>query len=142
MGIKITPADKAFSLCIRERSNWTCDRCDTFYPEGKRMALHCSHYHGRGKYSTRFDPNNCWAHCFGCHRYLSAHPAEFTAWALEKLGDGLFEIVCERAQDMKLGRLAKREAKEIAKYYRDQHKNMRTQREIGIEGRIEIVGYF
>jgi hypothetical protein len=58
------------------------------------------------------------------------------------LGDGLFEIVCERAQDMKLGRLAKREAKEIAKYYRDQHKNMRTQREIGIEGRIEIVGYF
>jgi hypothetical protein len=140
--IKRTPADIAFSKCIRERSGWTCERCDTFYPEGKRQALHCSHFHGRGKWSVRFDPNNAFTHCYGCHQYLGSRPLEFTAWAVDKLGSTFFEILTERAGDTNLGRRAKREAKQIAKYYRDQHANMLTQRDLGITGRIAVVGYF
>ena len=42
--IKRTPADKAFSDCVRSASEWTCERCHTYYEEGRRMGLHCSHF--------------------------------------------------------------------------------------------------
>jgi hypothetical protein len=106
------------------------------------MGIHCSHFHGRGKWSVRFEPDNAMAACFGCHRILGSQPDEHRRLFEARLGQERYEVLLEKANDTKLGRLAKREAKEIAKYYRDQHKNMRTQREIGIEGRIEIVGYF
>lgn len=139
--IKRTAADAAFSKCIRERSGWTCERCGAQHQQNS-IGLHCSHFHGRGKWSVRFDPGNAFAHCYGCHQYLGSRPNEFTNWAIEKLGEGLFEIILERAQDTRLGRIAKREAKEIARYYRDQHKDMLAKRDLGVDGRIEVVGYF
>lgn len=139
--VKRTPADIAFSKCIRERAGWCCERCGAQH-QTNSMGLHCSHFHGRGKWSVRHDPDNAFAHCYGCHQYLGGRPQEFADWVRHKQGDGLFEIVLERANDTKLGRLAKREAKAIAKYYRDQHRNMLTQRDLGITGRLEIVGYF
>ena len=42
MAIKITPADTAFSKCVKERADWKCERCGTQYQEGDR-GLHCSH---------------------------------------------------------------------------------------------------
>lgn len=139
--IKRTAADIAFSKCIRERNGWKCERCGAQH-ERNSQGLHASHFKGRGKWATRFDPSNVFSHCYGCHSYLGSHPDEFADWVYSQLGDGLYEIVLERANDTKLGRTAKREAKEIAKHYRDQHKNMLAARENGVTGRIEFFGYF
>ena len=35
--------DAIFSLLIRERSSWCCERCGEFVVEGERQRLHCSH---------------------------------------------------------------------------------------------------
>lgn len=83
--VKIDKADKLFSLYIRTRDKWTCQRCGRKY-EPPTQALHNSHFQGRGKENTRFDPDNCVALCYGCHRYFTSHPAEHYIWQVERLG--------------------------------------------------------
>lgn len=125
--IKKTPADNAFSNCVRERAGWCCERCGTYYPEGKRMGLHCSHFHGRGNWGVRFDPNNAFSHCFGCHRYFEANPHEFREWVAEKIGDGAYEMLLERKNDVSIGKMVRRTKGrgDIAKHYREELKKMR-----------------
>lgn len=83
--VKIDKADKAFSLYIRTRDKWTCQRCHTRY-EPPTGALHCSHFMGRGKESTRFDEDNADALCYGCHQYFTSHPIEHYEWQVERKG--------------------------------------------------------
>ncbi len=83
--MKIDSADKYFSLYVRTRDNWTCQRCFTKYTPPTK-GLHCSHLMGRGKEATRYEPLNATALCHGCHSYLTAHPAEHTAFQVKRLG--------------------------------------------------------
>jgi len=138
--IKIKAADKWFSLCIRERACWKCERCGTYYPEDRRMGIHCSHFHGRGKWATRHDPDNCEALCYGCHSYMEQHPDIHRSRELKRLGEGLYEIVKTKSQDTTLGRLAKRSEKAISKHYRDEYRRMLTLRDEGVTGRINFEG--
>lgn len=96
-GVRIDQADKFFSLFIRYRDNWTCQRCFTKY-EPVTNALHNSHFWGRARESTRFDPVNCVAHCHGCHSYLTASPEEHRAWKLKQIGQAEYDRLMVRAQ--------------------------------------------
>ena len=136
--IKRTPADKAFSDCIRSAAEWTCERCHTYYPEGGRMGLHCSHYHGRGKWGIRFCVDNAESLCYGCHQYLGANPNLHTDHKVGMLGHGAIDILREKSNDTSLGRMAKREVKFIAKYYREEFKRIHQLRLDGVIGKIEI----
>lgn len=90
--MKLTPADIAFSQYIRTRDKWTCQRCGTKYKPPTR-ALHCSHFMGRGKEATRFEPLNADAMCYGCHKYLTAHPAEHMAWQIARKGQEVVDRI-------------------------------------------------
>jgi len=136
--IKRTPADKAFSDCIRSAAEWSCERCHTFYPEGGRMGLHCSHYHGRGKWGIRFCVENAESLCYGCHQYLGAHPYLHTDHKMNIHGQAAMDILREKANDTSLGRMAKREVKFIAKHYREEFKRIHQLRLDGVIGKIEI----
>ena len=140
--MKRTPADDAFSRCVRERANWTCELCKTVHPDaqatGRSRALHCSHFIGRGNWSVRFDAFNAFCHCYACHvrfgsdKYLQEkHHAE-VFW----IGQSFF--IKERKQDTKLGRFARKSQKEIAKHYRHEYERMRALRADGQRGRIEF----
>lgn len=83
--IKIDPADKAFSLFVRTKAGWKCERCLTQY-KPPTSALHCSHFFGRGKESVRFELINATALCMGCHLYFTAHPVEHYDWQVKRLG--------------------------------------------------------
>jgi len=97
MKVKLRPTDKLFSKYIRKRDNYTCQRCRTVYPNGGR-GLHCSHYWGRGRENTRFDPENCIALCFGCHHIWGGDGRdEYTEYMQNKLGDERFEHLRIRA---------------------------------------------
>ena len=122
-GIKTTPADQAFSLCVRARAGWRCEVCNTQYQKGAQ-GLHCSHFHGRGNWGVRLDPDNASAHCFGCHQKMGANPHEHTDWTRNKLGEFRYQALIERKNDISLGKLyRKTKGKgEIAKHYRDQLK--------------------
>lgn len=90
--VKIDVADKAFSQYIRTRDKWTCQRCQKRY-EPPTMALHCSHFQGRGKEATRFHPDNADALCYGCHQYFTSHPAEHYAWQVMRKGQDLVDEI-------------------------------------------------
>jgi len=124
--IKRTPADDAFSKCIRALAGWNCERCGTHYPEGRRQALDCSHFHGRGKWGTRFHPDNASSLCYGCHAYLGSHPSEHSAWFEKRIGSGRFELLQEAANDTFRGRVYRKTKGigEVAKHYREQLKQI------------------
>lgn len=122
-GIKITPADKAFSDYIRTRDNWTCQRCGGYYDpliSTKRMGLHCSHFKGRGKESTRFEPLNADALCYGCHRYFTAMPDEHYMWQVSRKGQDVVDRVILASNGYK----KKSERPLEAKYWREELKKL------------------
>lgn len=93
--IKIDAADHLFSQWIRLRDK-ECLRCGSrvkLNDKGLPVSHQASHFQGRGKENTRFDPDNVVTLCTGCHMYFTAHPAEHYQWQLERLGqkkiDGL-----------------------------------------------------
>ena len=78
MALKITKWDKVFSEYIRERDDWTCQRCGVKYNKNSssRRGLHCSHYIGRSNWKTRLEPTNAMALCYGCHRFVGSNPMD------------------------------------------------------------------
>lgn len=98
--VKIDKADRAFSLYVRTRDDWKCQRCLKHY-EPPTNALHCSHFMGRGKEATRFDPLNADALCYGCHQYFTSHPAEHYAWQVERKGQDVIDALVLKSNTYK-----------------------------------------
>ena len=61
-------ADKVFSDFIRDRDDWTCRNCGKDFRH-RTGELHNSHFWSRKISITRFDPENCVALCFYCHKW-------------------------------------------------------------------------
>jgi len=98
MRIKLCPADTTFSKFIRTRDNWTCQRCGKRYPP-PTQALHCSHYLGRGRENTRFDPENCDSLCYGCHQHWgSADKEGYRDFKINQLGRERFNLLLVRGR--------------------------------------------
>lgn len=89
-------ADHFFSLFIRTRDRWQCQRCLTQYEVGSQ-GLHNSHHFGRARENTRYDEINCDAICHGCHSYFTANPAEHVAWKLKRIGQAEYDKLTIRA---------------------------------------------
>lgn len=101
--IVIKPADKYFSLYIRNRDSWTCVRCQRVFQIGHPF-LQCSHFFGRRMESVRWDEENCDSLCFGCHRYWEKEDREgYRAFKIKQLGQKGFDMLQVRAYTPKLG---------------------------------------
>ena len=87
MNIKLRPADVKFSQFIRSRDGWKCVRCHTqYYPPTK--GLQNSHFWGRGRENTRFDPDNCDALCTACHqRWGGDEREDYIEFKKKQLGE-------------------------------------------------------
>lgn len=95
-GIRRDAADARFSRMIRERDNFTCQRCGKQHAENS-MGLHAAHMFTRRIKATRLDPDNCCSLCFGCHQHLDSHPEEKMAFFRARLGDEKFDALQARA---------------------------------------------
>ena len=138
--MKINPADTAFSWCVRERADWTCEYCGLkFMPPTK--ALQNSHFITRGNWSTRYEPLCCDALCGTCHFLLGGDPYLYTEWKLGKTGQEGMDILNEKKNDPMIGKEMRHQKKEIAKHYRLELLKMQKLRAQGISGRLEFVGY-
>jgi hypothetical protein len=135
MSLLITPADSAFSKCVRERAEWFCERCGTHY-EHKPQGLHCSHYMGRGNWSTRFHPSNGVALCYGCHQYVGSRPNEHSdlVWKLR----GITTVDSLRALSSSPARGLRKQVAAIAKHYRGELKRLQQYRAAGIVGWLDF----
>lgn len=141
-GIKRDALDAVFSDCIRERANYTCQRCQKYYPEGNRRGLDCAHIYGRAAKVTRWHPDNAVCLCRGCHQYFTSHPCEFDAWVRRQLGETRYDMLRERfnnkGQRIKYHDWHKKEMRE---HYREELKKMRDQRMGGETGALEFTAY-
>lgn len=91
--IKIHPADKYFSLLIRERDKWTCVRCGRKHEE-RKMTLDTSHFFTRGKKSTRFDFENCDSLCkLPCHLGKNSMDSTQFGWEYQKGIEGFRGVI-------------------------------------------------
>jgi len=71
--------DKLWSLAVRLRDNYTCQRCHAKHEINSR-GLHPHHIFSRKNLSTRFDMDNGITLCFGCHRVAHDRPHDFKDW--------------------------------------------------------------
>lgn len=103
MAIKIDQADKVFSQYIRLRDR-ECTRCHslvTLNAKGLPVSHQASHFMGRGKEATRFDPANVDCLCGGCHMYLTAQPAEHYMWQVNRKGQQTVDALVLRSNQHK-----------------------------------------
>lgn len=138
-GIKRDKYDIVFSDLVRERSNWTCECCGKYFPEGTRAGLQNSHLFGRAMKGTRWHPDNCFALCVHCHNVMGANPVKHAAWAAAKIGQGLVDILHEKA--CRPHKMPKHEKEEMHKHYRAELKRLQALRKQGVTGRIEFEGW-
>lgn len=138
MPIKLLACDTYFSKCVREAANWTCARCGSKHEENSK-GLHNAHFMSRGKWGTRFDPDNTAPLCYGCHSYIDREPYEKQRWFEEYLGKGLAEIVIEKSNRPAYG--FKKKKREIAKHYREELKRLKQLRADGHTEKLKVIGY-
>lgn len=100
MKIKIDKADSTFSKYIRKRDG-KCIRCGSsveFNEAGMPITHQASHFYGRAKESTRFDPLNVDCLCHGCHQYWgSTNREEYRQFKIKQLGQQGYNLLTLRA---------------------------------------------
>ena len=120
--------DDVFSKLVRARAGWACQRCGKVFPKGAdRRGLHCSHVFGRRRHAVRWDFQNAFSHCYGCHSYLASNPDEFQTWAAGKIGEAWKSLVL-RANSVK-----KWTPKEKEQLYKDMKAAWKTFVERGMD---------
>lgn len=97
--MKTDLADSLFSqwIRLRDRKCLRCSKPGIINSKGLPISHTCSHYFSRGKWSTRFDPDNCIELCYGCHRYLDGHKSEYEVFKIAQLGQDKFDQLTLRA---------------------------------------------
>mgnify|MGYP001584862870 CR=1 len=136
MKIKRDKIDTVFSNLVRERAEWVCEVCKKFFPEGRRQALHCSHFYSRRHRGLRWHPVNAAAMCFGCHDHLGGNPVEFARWVEKHLGKPAAGKL--RRWSKRIVKFSKPEREEIHAFLKDELSRITCLRGFGALGRIEI----
>lgn len=90
--MKRTAADARWSKAVRERDNYTCQRCGAVHASNSQ-GLHAAHIFSRGIKRIRHDLVNGIALCYGCHRHIDSHAADKEALARRLLGDEGYEAL-------------------------------------------------
>ena len=135
--MKVSPADIAFSLCIRTAANHTCLRCGIYKPPTNKRGssgLDCSHVYSRRHRTIRWCADNAKSMCTTCHRWWHENPADSGTWFAELMGDGFMTLLREKRDSRT--KVSKVEEKEIAKHYREQLKILEQRRLDGEQGQL------
>lgn len=96
----IKKLDKIISNNVRQRDNWTCQRCHKPYTPPTN-GLQCSHFYSRRYLGTRWDMDNLIALCTGCHMRWEnekMNGAEYDRFMHQKLGSLKIHILSMKAQ--------------------------------------------
>lgn len=74
--------DRLFSLAVRTRDNYTCQKC------GKQHKhVQCAHIFSRSNLSVRWEMRNAITMCYFCHlQWAHRQPVEYTEWIKNYLG--------------------------------------------------------
>ena len=136
--MKTSPADQAFSKCIRAAADYKCQKCGNQYDKSS-TGLHCSHNFSRRHKTIRWCKDNALSLCFSCHQWFGGEPLESGKWLEAKIGEAMVDILIEKKRAKY--KIPKTEEKEIAKHYREQLKIINQKRIDGAVGFIDFESY-
>lgn len=140
MKTKIDKRDTVFSLLIRCRANYTCERCEKYCGEnGDGGALQCSHIFSRRHVGLRWNPDNAKAMCFTCHKWWHENPTESGVWIRRFLGEGFIDLLTERKNQ--ITKYTKADREDIYNHLKSEYKRIKEIRDSGEGDRIEFVAY-
>lgn len=92
--MRLDHADIVFSQCIRLRDR-KCVRCHSPVElnfQGLPKSHQNSHYFGRTREGTRYEPDNCDTLCHGCHRFWEKEDREaYRHFKVKQLGQKRFD---------------------------------------------------
>jgi hypothetical protein len=108
--------DELFSLYIRTRDNFTCQRCGV-----KSKNVQCAHFIGRRNQNCRFLELNATTLCFGCHGFFHANPLIFVEWTKKRLGEREFNLLLAQERV-----ILKPDRKALTLYYQAKIKELET----------------
>ena len=137
--MKLSPADIAFSQCVRAAADHTCRKCGIQkFPTNRRgnSGMDCSHVFGRGNRTVRWAKDNAKCMCHTCHRWWHENPTESGQWFENLVGIDHMELLREKARAC--FKIPKTEEREIAKHYREQLKIIEQKRLDGVTGYIDF----
>ena len=97
MRIKRSSLDKLFSLIIRTRDGWRCQKCNKQYPE-RSGGLHCAHAFSRRHLGIRWEEDAACALCFYDHQFLDSHAEEKIAFFRARIGDKRYDELYARTK--------------------------------------------
>lgn len=104
MKIRLDQADILFSQYIRLRDR-ECVRCSSpvkFNHKNLPISHQTSHFYGRGRENTRFEPDNCDTLDMGCHRIWGSDDREsYRNFKLKQLGRRRFDSLMVQANTYK-----------------------------------------
>lgn len=78
-----------------------CGSLVQFNAAGMPITHEASHFQGRRKEATRFDPENVDTMCSGCHTYLGANPYEHVQWQVTHKGQQAIDMIVLRSNGYK-----------------------------------------
>lgn len=139
MAVKRSVEDVLFSELVRERVNYVCEACGTYFGPGERQGLHCSHHISRRYNATRWCASNAAAHCASCHHKFSDDPVLHGQWIIGHIGEQRYlnlKMAAQRPTPLK-----KHDRADIRETLKAQLADMRKQRARGHEGRCEFEGW-
>ena len=140
--MKLSPADIAFSQCVRASADYICQMCGIQKPPVNRRGgsgMECSHRYSRRHRTIRWAKDNADCLCSGCHRKFGESPIDAMKWLLEHAGELELELLVEKRNQ--IFKVPKSEEKEIAAHYREQLKIIEAKRLDGVTGVIDFVSY-
>lgn len=140
-GIRRDKYDATFSDLIRERANWTCERCRKVdvdgQARGKSLKMDNSHFIPRRHQNTRFSAENCDCLCKGCHKYFTEdNTGLYATWKRNKLGDERYEALIEEGK--KIRKRTKADKEEMRDHHLACFGYIRKRREKGEIGYIDF----
>lgn len=103
MRIKLDAADIWFSKFVRLLA-MECRRCHSVVSlndKGDPITHQASHFQGRAKEATRYDPENVDCLCGGCHQYFTANPFEHVEWQISVKGKNVVDAIVLRSNGYK-----------------------------------------
>jgi len=108
-------ADRAHSIHIKDRDDWTCICCGVRLYRSSKM--HCGHLISRRKMAVRFDPLNTYAQCASCNFLHNYSPEKMTLKVIQRIGHEEYEALCKRAEETRQYKVY--ELLEIAEKYKE-----------------------
>jgi len=137
--------DSVLSDLVRERANWTCEKCKKISTQGQGTGqdrdIQCSHFNGRGNGNvSRYDSDLLFCLCASCHTFVETRPKEHTKFVESIVGEAFLDIKSE--QHHKPYKMYKNEKEEMHQHYKSELKRVKELRSNGEMDYIETTSWF